>query len=677
MNFTLKTEYKPAGDQEQAIKKLVKGIQNGSRCQVLRGVTGSGKTFTAANVIAKTNKPTLVISHNKTLAWQLYEELKDFFPQNAVHYFVSYYDYYQPEAYMPASDTYIEKDASINEKIDKMRHAAVQSLLTRPDTIVVASVSCIYNLGSPETYQKVSMDLTVGQKITRRELLNALVSLGYGRNDIDPHAGLFRAKGERVEIHPPTGDVPFVVTLGKDIINSIIVPPGGTIGGIIEGAIVPPGGTIMGGVRIFPANFWITPEDKLKIARANIEAELERRTVELKSQGKELEAYRLGKKTNYDLEMIRNIGYCSGIENYSRHLEFRDEGSPPFTLLNYMPKDFLTIIDESHMTIPQIRGMYAGDRARKQTLIDYGFRLPSAIDNRPLKFEEFNERVRQTICMSATPNEYELEKAHMNNDEFQNPNVKSISKSKCQKQSRGVIEQLVRPTGLLDPVIEVRGTKKQMENAVAEIKQETTAGNRTLVVTITKRLAEDIAEYLAEEGLRVNYIHSDIHTLDRPVIMNKLRRGDFDALVGINLLREGLDLPEVSLVIIFDADKEGFLRNETTLLQTMGRAARHERGRVVMYADKITGSMRAAMNETERRREIQRKFNEEHSIVPRGISKALRELPDELLAKEKEKEQGELARMSAHELEREMKRAAKTMDFERAARLRDELKKLQ
>ena len=647
MVFKLKSKFKPAGDQSHAIAQLVSGIKNGEKNQVLYGVTGSGKTFTIANVIEQIQKTTLVISHNKTLAWQLYQEFKEFFPKNAVHYFVSYYDYYQPEAYIPTTDTYISKDASVNKKIDAMRHASVQSLLTRPDTIVVASVSCIYNLGSPQTYQKVSWEIKKGQKTTRREFLHSLVRLGYERNDFDPRAGCFRARANAIEIYPPTGEGKITIELEKNVVSKIKTSES----------------TKEAGVRIYPVNFWINPKNKLRIAINNIRAELQERLAELKKQGKDIEAYRLEKKTNYDLEMMEQMGYTSGIENYSRHLEFRNSDDPPFTLLNYLlsnaktsaqnTDNFLTIIDESHMSIPQIHGMHAGDKARKQTLIEHGFRLPSALDNRPLRFDEFKKIIGQTIYISATPGNYELELAKRKN----------------------IVEQIVRPTGLVDPSIKIRSTKNQMENVVKEITKNTENGQRTLVVTITKRLAEEIAEYLKERKINVNYMHSEINTLMRPVIINKLRKGEYDVLVGVNLLREGLDFPEVSLVIIFDADKEGFLRNETTLLQTMGRAARHIDGRVIMYADKTTRSMKLAVAETDRRRQIQKKYNEKHSIKPSGIKKDIYRLPDELIAKEKE----ELAlyqNMAVADLKREMKRAAKNMDFELAAKLRDEIKKV-
>lgn len=642
MDFQLKTQFKPRGDQGKAIKQLTKGIETGEQHQVLHGVTGSGKTFTMANVIEHINRPTLVISHNKMLAWQLYQEFKDFFPENAVNYFVSYYDYYQPEAYLPQTDTYISKDASVNKKIDKLRHSAVQDVLTRPDTIIVASVSCIYNLGSPETFQQVSMDIKEGQEFKRKELLAALVGLGYSRNDFAPEAGQFRAKGNRIEIYPATGENPITLELEKDEIKNILVKNGDK-----------------NALKIWPANFWITPENKLKIAMNNIRAELHEQLTEIKKENTpeaQVRAYRLEQKTNYDLELIEQMGYCPGIENYSRHIDFREANEAPFTLMDYFGKNYLTVIDESHMTIPQIRGMYAGDRARKKTLIEHGFRLPSAIDNRPLNFEEFEQRVGQSVYMSATPGNYELEKSGHEN----------------------VAEQIVRPTGLLDPVVEVRPTKDQMNSAMKEIEKTIEKDQRVLVVTLTKRLAEDIAEYMEEEGIKTNYIHSDVHTLERPLYMKKLREGKYDVLVGINLLREGLDFPEVSLVIIFDADKEGFLRNETTLLQTIGRAARHVEGKAILYADKMTDSIKKTLKETKRRRKIQMKYNEKHGIKPETIKKKIAEMPEELFATD-EDEDSDMApykKMAKTELEREMKKAAKELDFEKAAKLRDEIKKL-
>ncbi|MEX0869954.1 MAG: excinuclease ABC subunit UvrB [Candidatus Spechtbacterales bacterium] len=678
MIFKLESELKPQGDQPKAIEQLTKNIAAGEKNQVLHGVTGSGKTFTMASVIKNLNRPSLVISHNKTLAWQLYQEFKEFFPKNAIHYFVSYYDYYQPEAYMPQTDTYIAKDASINKKIDKMRHAAVQSLLTRKDTLVVASVSCIYGIGSPYDYQTVSLTLNKEQSFERRALLHALTSMGFKRNNIAPESGNFRAKGGRIEIYPPTGDVKIAIELEGKKISSITVYP------IIVGA---PDASKTGGVygdlrsgeeerdsiKIFPANFWVAPENKLKIAAQNIRAELHDRAVELRGSGREAEAHRLEQKTNYDLEIIEQTGSCPGIENYSRHLDFREPGSPPFTLIDYFStrlplrgtsgqegaeqtsSNFLTFIDESHITLPQVRGMYAGDKARKTTLIEHGFRLPSALDNRPLTFPEFNKRIGQTAYVSATPKEYEVEISGRNN----------------------IVEQIVRPTGLLDPPVEVRQTKDQMADAISELKKVKEKGQRALVVALTKRLSEDVAEYIEERDFKVNYIHSEVHTLERPKIMKKLREGGYDVLVGVNLLREGLDLPEVSLVIIFDADKEGFLRNETTLLQTVGRAARHIEGRAILYADVMTGSIKATLRETERRRKLQKKYNEKHGITPRTIIKKIYDLPEELAVPEEDgPEKEEYKGLAVKELEKEMRAAAKNMDFEKAAKLRDEIKKL-
>ncbi len=625
--FTLKSNFKPKGDQPQAIEKLSRGILSGVKDQVLLGVTGSGKTYTMAGVIERVQRPALVISHNKTLAWQLYKEFKEFFPENAVHYFVSYYDYYQPEAYIPQSNTYIEKDARINEKIDQMRHAATQDLLSRNDVIVVASVSCIYNIGSPEGYSNLSLALSVGQKITRKELLHCLITLGYSRNEADPKPGQFRAKGERIEVYPATGE------------NKIVIE-------------IPPKNT----ARIFPAHFWATPEDKQKVAIANIRNELHDHLNLLKKQGKLLEAQRIEQKTNFDLEMIEETGFCHGIENYSRHLDFRKPGEAPYTLLDFYTyagyKNFITFIDESHMTIPQLGGMYFGDKTRKQTLIEYGFRLPSAIDNRPLNFSEFNKRIGQTIYVSATPAEYEMKKAN-------------------------IVEQLIRPTGLLDPSTGVRKTNNQMSDLIQEIEKQVMKNQRVLVTTITKRLAEDIAEYLVERNIKAYYLHSEIHTLERPKILHDLRSGKYDVLVGINLLREGLDLPEVSLVAILDADKEGFLRNDITLIQTMGRAARHVEGRVIMYADTITKSMRRAIKETNRRRKTQEEYNKKHRITPRSIEKPLIAEGDPQITTDPLSAAigSESAEVSKY-LEKEMKKAAKEMDFERAAELRDKIKGL-
>ncbi|MBA7672264.1 UvrABC system protein B [subsurface metagenome] len=593
---------------------------------MLLGVTGSGKTFSIAKVIEKANKPVLVISHNKTLAAQLYQEFKEFFPNNAVHYFVSYYDYYQPEAYIPQTDTYIEKDAKINEEIDRLRHAATQDLLTRKDVIVVASVSCIYNIGSPETYQKVALQVKPGQKIKRRDLIARLTSLQYQRNDIDFRPGTFRVRGDIIEVYLVTGEKVITIELSGD---KIVKPE----------------------CRIFPAHFWITPQDKLEIALENIKLELQEQLKTLKEEKKLIEAQKLEKRTNYDLELIKETGFCHGIENYSRHLEFRKPKEPSFVLLNYFPKDFLTIIDESHMTLPQLHAMYNTDKSRKEVLIEYGFRLPSALDNRPLNFKEFEERINQTIYVSATPGPYEKQKAR----EY-------------------IVEQLIRPTGLLEPSIEIKPTKNQVKDLIGELKKRIQKNQRSLVITLTKRLSEALTDYLKEAGIKTHYLHSEIKTLERPKILQDLREGKYDVIVGINLLREGLDLPEVSLIAILDADKEGFLRNETTLIQTMGRAARHSQGHVIMYADKKTLSMDKAIKEVLHRRNIQEKYNKKHKITPKAITKEIREWP--FAPKEKEVGIEFWAIQDKKLLEKEMKVATKSLDFERAAEIRNLIKKI-
>jgi len=667
--FKLKSKFQPTGDQPQAIEKLSQGILSGVKDQVLLGVTGSGKTYSMAGVIEKIQRPVLVISHNKTLAWQLYREFKEFFPHNAVHYFVSYYDYYQPEAYIPQSDTYIQKDSRINEKIDQMRHSTTQDLLVRNDVIVVASVSCIYNIGSPEDYSNLSLAISQRQKITRKKLLSHLITLGYTRNEVDPKPGQFRAKGERIEVYPATGEKRTIVEISQNKISKISEGKLDKLNSLHTSYSIPH-------TRIFPAHFWATPEDKQKVAIANIRNELHDHLLLLQKQGKLLEVQRLEQKTNFDLEMIEETGFCHGIENYSRHLDFRDQGEAPYTLLDFYthkspgtvpddstngPRRFITFIDESHMSVPQLQGMYFGDRSRKQTLVEHGFRLPSAIDNRPLNFSEFNKRIGQTIYVSATPREYEVRKA-----------------------KGSIIQQLIRPTGLLDPSIEIRKTDNQMADLIREIKARVEKNQRVLVTTITKRLAEDIAEYLVERDIKAYYLHSEIHTLERPKILHSLRSGKYDVVVGINLLREGLDLPEVSLVAILDADKEGFLRNDTTLIQTMGRAARHVEGHVIMYADIITDSMKRAIRETSRRRKIQEEHNEKHGIVPKSIEKPLEEFPEEIVAENQEsrvkdqegKELSELDSASFKYLEQEMKKAAKDLDFEKAAELRDKIKSL-
>ncbi|GAJ41034.1 excinuclease ABC subunit UvrB [Parageobacillus sp. VR-IP] len=646
--FELVSAYQPQGDQPQAIAKLVEGIRKGVKHQTLLGATGTGKTFTISNVIKEVNKPTLVIAHNKTLAGQLYSELKEFFPNNAVEYFVSYYDYYQPEAYVPQTDTYIEKDAKINDEIDKLRHSATSALFERRDVIIVASVSCIYGLGSPEEYRELVVSLRVGMEIERNALLRRLVDIQYERNDIDFQRGTFRVRGDVVEIFPASRDEHCIrVEFFGDEIDRIREVDALTGEVIAEREHV----------AIFPASHFVTREEKMRIAIENIEKELEERLRELREQGKLLEAQRLEQRTRYDLEMMREMGFCSGIENYSRHLALRPPGSTPYTLLDYFPDDFLIIVDESHVTLPQLRGMYNGDRARKQVLVDHGFRLPSALDNRPLTFEEFEQKINQIIYVSATPGPYELE------------------------HSPEVVEQIIRPTGLLDPTIDVRPIKGQIDDLIGEIQERVKRNERTLVTTLTKKMAEDLTDYLKEVGIKVAYLHSEIKTLERIEIIRDLRLGKYDVLVGINLLREGLDIPEVSLVAILDADKEGFLRSERSLIQTIGRAARNANGHVIMYADTITKSMEIAINETKRRRAIQEAYNREHGIVPQTVKKEIRDVIRATYAAE-EKEtydaKPSYSKMTKKErekliadLEKEMKEAAKALDFERAAQLRD------
>ncbi len=648
--FKLVSKFKPTGDQPKAIKAIVEGFRKGLKHQVLLGVTGSGKTFTMANVIEQLQRPVLVISHNKTLAAQLYQEFKRFFPYNAVEYFVSYYDYYQPEAYIPATDTYIAKEATINEELDKLRLRATQSLYERRDVIVVASVSCIYGMGSPETYFGMLLHLKVGQRWKREKLMERLVEIQYERSE-ELKPGTFRVRGDQFEIFPPYEDNAFRIEFFGEELDAIF-------------EIDPLWGRVIAQRRwltLYPRTYFVTPRERLMQAIKSIEEELEQRLKELREQGKFLEAERLEKRTRYDLLLLAETGYCPGIENYSRHLSGRKPGEPPFTLMDYIPEDTLIIIDESHVTIPQLRAMYEGDRSRKLTLIEHGFRLPSALDNRPLKFEEFEERVGQVLYVSATPGEYEIEKS-----------------------GGVVIEQIIRPTGLLDPEVEVKPTKGQIDDLVAQIKERKKMGDRVLVTTLTKRMAEELTEYLRSVGIKAEYLHSDIDTLERVKIIRGLRRGDFDVLVGINLLREGLDLPEVSLVAIFDADKEGFLRSTTSLIQTFGRAARNVRGKVILYADTITESMRKAIEETERRRRIQMEYNRKMGIKPRTIVK---EIPEEISANDyfsydKIAEESELyisaeeRRKKIKELEKKMKEAAERMEFELAARYRDQIKRL-
>jgi len=663
--FRLYSKFNPTPPQQEAAEKISKNIKKGKKHQVLLGVTGCGKTFVMANVIEKIQKPVLVISHNKTLAAQLYQEFKEFFPENAVHYFVSYYDYYQPEAYIPQTDTYIEKDSKINEVIDRLRHEATQSLMTRNDVIIVASVSCIYNIGSPENYQNVSLSLKRGERIGRRELLLNLVRLQYERNEYDFLPGSFRVRGSLIEVFSPTGREIIKIELVGDRIKQMFQNSSqgpqlkeGNLGEIKKSFLkFRPEFFQITECKLFPAKFWVTPQDKIYLALENIKLELHERIKELKKGGELLEAERLRSKTNYDIEMIKETGWCHGIENYSRHLEFREKGAPPFTLIDYYPRDFLIFIDESHQTIPQLRSMEAGDKARKNTLIEYGFRLPSALDNRPLKFSEFEEKITQALHASATPGPYE------------------ISKIKKEKP-RLLTEILIRPTGLLDPKIKIKPTENQVQDLIKEIQGAVQAGERVLVTTLTKRLAEDLADYLEERGFKVHYLHSEIKTLERPGILKDLRLGKYDIIVGINLLREGLDLPEVALIGILDADKEGFLRSETTLIQTMGRAARHLKGRVVMYADEITGSIKKALKESQRRRKIQEEYNKIHHITPSPIKKEIREWE---WAQEEVKIKGlvELAKIKDIKyLKKEMEKAAKELDFEKAAKIRDEIKRL-
>lgn len=650
--FELESEYSPQGDQPTAIEELVTGIKNGQKEQTLLGATGTGKTFTIAQMISKVNRPTLVIAHNKTLAAQLAAEFKEFFPNNSVDYFVSYYDYFQPEAYIPSTDTYIEKDSSINEEIDKLRHSATSSLFERRDVIIVASVSCIYGLGSPREYSDLLLSLRVGMEKSRNEILSRLVDIQYQRNDLNFVRGTFRVRGDVIEIFPASkGEQAVRVELFGDEVERI------TEIDVLTGELVGERDHI----AIFPASHFVTKEETMKIALINIERELEERLEVLKSQGKLLEAQRLEQRTRYDIEMMNEVGFCSGIENYSGPLTFREPGATPYTLMDYFPDDMLVVIDESHVTLPQIRGMYNGDRARKTMLVEHGFRLPSALDNRPLRFEEFEEKVNQIVYVSATPGPYELEH--------------------CET----MVQQIIRPTGLLDPIIEVRPTKGQIDNLIEEIRLRIDRDERVLVTTLTKKMSEDLTDYLKEIGIKVRYLHSDIKTLERLSILRDLRLGTFHVLVGINLLREGLDLPEVSLVAILDADKEGFLRSERSLIQTSGRAARNSEGYVIMYGDKITDSMRKAIDETARRRTIQIAYNEEHGITPQTIQKKVRDVIEATKVAESKADYltGNVSKMSKRDrlsvierLEVEMKEAAKNLQFERAAELRDALLEL-
>lgn len=651
-HFELVSEYQPTGDQPQAIEQLVKGFKEGNQFETLLGVTGSGKTFTMANVIQQLNKPTLVIAHNKTLAAQLYSEMKEFFPNNAVEYFVSYYDYYQPEAYVPSTDTYIEKDSAINDEIDKLRHSATAALSERNDVIIVASVSCIYGLGSPIDYKNMVISLRPGMEKDRDEVIHKLIDIQYTRNEMDFKRGSFRVRGDVLEIFPAySGSEAYRIEFFGDEVDRIMEIEALT--GEVKAQLEH--------VAIFPASHYVVPKEKMMRATENILAEMKEQVTFFKSEDKLLEAQRIAERTNFDVEMMRETGFCSGIENYSRHLVGSAPGQPPCTLLDYFPDDFLIIVDESHITLPQVRGMYFGDRSRKKTLVDYGFRLPSALDNRPLNFEEFETHINQMMFVSATPSTYEAEHELLR------------------------AEQIIRPTGLLDPEISVRPVEGQIDDLVGEINKEVEKHNKVLITTLTKRMAEDLTDYIREAGIRVKYLHSDIDTLERAEIIRDMRLDVFDVLVGINLLREGLDIPEITLVAILDADKEGFLRSETSLIQTIGRAARNSEGHVIMYADTITDSMRAAIDETNRRREIQQKYNEEHGITPQTIKKAVRDLiaiskaastSDEEFRKDPESMDARELEKLAKELTRKMRQAAAELNFEEAAKLRDRMREV-
>ncbi|MCJ7514539.1 MAG: excinuclease ABC subunit UvrB [Dehalococcoidia bacterium] len=646
MEFKISSDFRLTGDQPQAVDKLVEGLNSGYKQQTLLGVTGSGKTFTMANVAERVQKPTLVMCHNKTLAAQLATEFKEYFPDNAVEYFVSYYDYYQPEAYIPSTDTYIEKDIDINEEIDKMRHAATRSLLERRDVLIVASVSCIYGLGEPEEYRSFVATIKRGEKLNRGKFVRRLVDMQYERNDFDLTRGRFRIRGDTLEVQPAYEEIAIRIEFFGDEVERIVdVDP-------LTGELL----TERDSVEIYPAKHFVTSHDKLLLAIEDIKVELEQRLKELKDQGKLVEAARLDARTNYDLEMLREVGYCNAVENYSRHLQRRAPGSAPWTLLDYFPDDFLLFIDESHMSLPQIRGMYHGDLSRKRTLVDYGFRLPSALDNRPLNFDEFNQRLNQVVYVSATPSEYEY------------------------SHSRQVAEQLVRPTGLLEPTIEIKPSKGQIDDLIYQIKTRVDKGERCLVTTLTKRMAEQLDDYLKEMEIRTHYLHSEIDTLERVEILRDLRLGVYDVVVGINLLREGLDLPEVSLVAILDADKEGYLRSKQALIQTMGRAARHIDGHVIMYADTVTGAMHEAIEETQRRRLIQEAYNKEHGITPQGIKKAIKDITERIKVVAEARAAYSPTPISREEvmrlikdLEAKMRKAAKNLEFEKAALLRDRI----
>jgi excinuclease ABC subunit B len=668
--FKLESKYKPEGDQPTAIAKLEKGLSKGLVHETLLGVTGSGKTFTMAKIVEKVQKPTLVVSHNKTLAAQLYAEFKEFFPESAVHYFVSYYDYYQPEAYIPRSDTYIEKTSDINEEIDRLRNAATSALLSRSDTLIVASVSCIYGLGNPEEYQNLSIELKAGEERKRDRLLRLLADIQYSRNDKSLERGSYRVRGDILDIFPSYEEIAYRIEFFEGKIEKIkTVSP--LTGEILDNLTE---------ITIYPAKHFVTTKERIVEATKQIQNELEIRVKSFKKEGKLIEAQRIEQRTNYDLEMLNELGYCSGIENYSAYLTNRESGDEPATLLDYFPEDFLVLIDESHMTIPQIRGMYNGDRARKENLVNFGFRLPSALDNRPLQFHEFEKHVKQAIYVSATPAEYEL--MHSTGGKIKS-SAAFYEARRAGDEFEGVAEQVIRPTGLLDPVVEVRPTEGQIDDLITEIRKSVAKKQRVIITTLTKRMSEELSDYLSEMGIKVKYLHSDIHTLERPEILRDLRLGVYDVIVGINLLREGIDLPEVSLVAILDADKEGFLRSEQALIQTIGRAARHVEGRVVMYADRMTGSMTRAIAETDRRRKIQEAYNTKHGVTPLTIKKAVSDL---VHSKREEKEipeiditkipPEELVRL-VRELEKKMEFAAKNLDFERAAKLRDQIVSIQ
>lgn len=686
--FKLHSPYRPAGDQPKAIEQLIKNLHGGQQHQTLLGVTGGGKTFVMANVIAALQRPVLVISHNKTLAAQLFQEFRDFFPENAVHYFVSYYDYYQPEAYLPAQDTYIEKDAGINDELDRLRHGATQAVLSRQDVIIVASVSCIYGLGSAREYEELAFKLKAGQKITQASVIARLVDLQYSRNQTVLERGTFRRKGEVLEIASIYANEVIMLVWNKGVLENIRRRPlhladslkkslpDELQAGLSSFNKKTRSSESLARIRIWPAKHYITPKARLKVALENIRSELNEQVKSFNKRGKLLEAQRLQQRTEYDLDFLAQTGYCKGIENYSRHLSFRQAGQPPETLVDYFPNQFITFIDESHISLPQIRGMYQGDRARKQTLIEHGFRLPSALDNRPLRFEEFNQRINQVIYISATPAAYELSVSSQGR-------VKTVTdlqkKSKADKAA-GIVELLIRPTGLLEPKVEVRSFENEIPDLLLELQKTVKTGGRALVTTVSKRLAEDVAEFLIEKGFKAMYLHSEIETLERPEILNDLRRGRFDVIVGINLLREGLDLPEVKLVAILDADKEGFLRNATTLIQTMGRAARHPKGYAILYASGITDSMRMAIDEINRRRAIQLKFNRRHKLAPRAIVKPLRPsiIPRKLTTTyDKITMPSDLPlQESIRFLTIKMNEAAQELDFEKAAILRDEIRRL-